>query len=116
MNWHQKAAHSRYHRFLGRKAHIKANDYIGTGKAICGRTGFTVYVAEDADLASAENNVCWPCRQAKERADELAYKAAIRASALAECAKYPAVNTSIAGEDKWADDWRDEARGIGRGT
>jgi len=57
----------------------------------------------------------WMLKQ-KRRAKELAHKANLRAEALEECAKYPAINTSIAGEDKWADDWRDEARGIGRGA
>ena len=55
---------------------------------------------------------CYTCHEDKVRADELAHKENLRAEVLAECAKYPAINTSIASEDRWADDWRDEARGL----
>lgn len=60
MNWHQQAAARRAYQLRNYKAHICADNYVQTGKALCGATSFPVYV-DRQHAHNPANNVCKRC-------------------------------------------------------
>jgi hypothetical protein len=60
LNWHQQNALRQAYRLRNCKAHIRADDYIQTGRALCGQFEPRVHV--DAKHAgNPANNVCAKC-------------------------------------------------------
>lgn len=68
MNWHQNNAARRAYKLRNRKSHICADDYIATGKMLCGNSKPLVTVQVDHAF-NTRNNVCAKCLSALIKAD-----------------------------------------------
>jgi hypothetical protein len=66
MNWHQLNARRNAYKLRRRAAHIRAADYIATGKSLCGQTAFPVYVLEQ-HAHNPNNRTCKKCLAALEK-------------------------------------------------
>ncbi len=60
LSWHQLNAIRRNWKLRHMKAHVKGDDYIATGKSLCGAKDFQVYV-DERHAHKPENNVCKKC-------------------------------------------------------
>lgn len=67
-NWHQQNATRRAYKLRNKKAHICADDYIATGKMLCGNTKPLVTVLAK-NAFNTRNNVCAKCLSALIKAD-----------------------------------------------
>lgn len=59
-NWHQMKARKHAYRLRNYSAHIRAENYIQTGKALCGQYEPKVYVLPE-DARHPANNTCKKC-------------------------------------------------------
>ena len=69
MNWHQQAAARINYLFRRYKAHIWSDDYITTGKMLCGAKNERVYVDKE-HAHNPANNVCKKCLKALSQVGE----------------------------------------------
>lgn len=60
MSWHQENAKRRAYKLRNKKAHICADDYIQSGKMLCGKSNPLVTVLAKHAL-KPENNTCKKC-------------------------------------------------------
>lgn len=67
LSWHQQNAIRRNYRLRNRSAHIRANNFISTGKMLCGRKDSPVTI----DPEHRNDPVNKPCAHCKRIADKL---------------------------------------------